>query len=420
MTILRSLLIPIAPPYPAFCGRDLRNWQNARCLSQISRLGVYSLYSNELAYDVIPPLKLEFWQHSCGATRVPPTNQIIHARAWPFDPMGHPADVHYLENVSDEIAEILATFKPHLVVIEGLSLYRYIDIVRQSNSRIVLDCHNVEAMLYQEIGDNSYGDHLPARLIRNLLPVRTKLIERNAVTSVDQIWVCSDADANSIKHLYGASTPIQVVPNGVDVSGYDPAVFSRSRRSEGSENPGKTLIFPAWFRWEPNAVAVSFLLNELWPRLAGSFPGCRLLLAGRDPTPEMITVSRHDSRIVVTGDVPDIRPYLAAATAMVVPLFQGGGTRFKILEAFAARVPVVSTAKGAEGLAVEDGKHLLLAETVDAFIGALQRLWSDQQLAAQLAANGLELVREFYSFPAVHHQIVNAVHELISDMIPLE
>jgi glycosyltransferase involved in cell wall biosynthesis len=420
MTILRSLLIPIVLPYPAFCGRDLRNWQNARCLSKISRLGVYSLYSNELAYDVIPPLNLEFWRHSRVATRMPAPNQIIQARAWPFDPMGHPADVHYLENVSDEIAEILATFKPHLVVIEGLSLYRYIDIVRQSNSRIVLDCHNVEAMLYQEIGDNSYGDHLPARLIRNLLPVRTKLIERNAVTSVDQIWVCSDADANSIKHLYGASTPIQVVPNGVDVSGYYPAVFSRSRRSEGSENPGKTLIFPAWFRWEPNAVAVSFLLNELWPRLAGSFPGCRMLLAGRDPTPEMITASRHDSRIVVTGGVPDIRPYLAAATAMVVPLFQGGGTRLKILEAFAAGVPVISTAKGAEGLAVEDGKHLLLAETVDAFIGALQRLWSDQQLAAQLAASGLELVREFYSFRAVHHQIVNAVHELISDMIPLE
>jgi len=413
MTVLRSLLIPIALPYPPLSGRDLRNWQNAWCLSRISRLGVYSLYSNDRVCDVIPPLQLEFWRHSPDATRIPAPNQIIHARAWPFDPMGHPADLHYLENVANDIAAILASFNPDLVVIEGLSLYRYIDIVKQSHSRVVLDCHNVEAMLFQEIADKSYGGHLRARLIQDLLPVRTKLIEQNAVRSVDQIWVCSDADASSFKALYGTSTPIHVVPNGLDVTSYGPAVVGRSYRAEGSENSGKTLIFPAAFEWEPNAVAVSFLLNELFPRLVNTFPDCRLLFAGRDPTPEMIMASRNDSRILVTGDVPDIRPYLAAATAMVVPLFQGGGTRFKILEAFAASVPVVSTAKGAEGLAVENGKHLLIAETANEFMNAINRLWVEEDLGRRLAANGLQLVTESYSFPVINQKIGHAVHALL-------
>jgi glycosyltransferase involved in cell wall biosynthesis len=115
---------------------------------------------------------------------------------------------------------------------------------------------------------------------------------------------------------------------------------------------------------------------------------------------------------VITGEVPDMRPYLAAAAGMVVPLFQGGGIRFKILEAFAANVPVISTAKGAEGLAVEDGKHLLLAETADEFVAAVQRLRTDEHLANRLAANGLQLVTKSYSFSVISQQIADAVHQL--------
>jgi glycosyltransferase involved in cell wall biosynthesis len=126
----------------------------------------------------------------------------------------------------------------------------------------------------------------------------------------------------------------------------------------------------------------------------------------------MIDAARQDSRIMVTGAVPDTRPYLAAATAMVVPLFQGGGTRFKILEAFAANLPVISTGKGAEGLGVENKKHLLLAETADEFVEAIQLLWTDGHLAKQLAANGLQLVKESYSFPVISRQIRDAVREL--------
>jgi glycosyltransferase involved in cell wall biosynthesis len=212
--------------------------------------------------------------------------------------------------------------------------------------------------------------------------------------------------------LYGTSLPVRIVPNGVDVTSYDVARTSRCHRPETSNRTGKALIFPAVFSWEPNIVAASFLINNFFPRLAAVFPDCRLLLAGARPTPEMIAAAEGEPRIVITGSVPDMRPYLAAASAMIVPLFQGGGTRFKILEAFAANLPVISTAKGAEGLAVRDGTHLLIAETADEFVQALQRLWNDERLAQELAVNGLELVQQSYSFDATSRRIAAAVDEL--------
>jgi glycosyltransferase involved in cell wall biosynthesis len=178
-------------------------------------------------------------------------------------------------------------------------------------------------------------------------------------------------------------------------------------------NPtGKVLIYPAVYGWKPNVVAALFLIQEFFPRLAGASPDCQLLIAGARPTLEMITAAEGEPRIVITGSVPDMRPYLAAVSAMIVPLFQGGGTRFKILEAFAANLPVISTAKGAEGLAVRDGTHLLIAETADEFVQAVHRLWNDERLARELAANGLELVQQSYSFEATGRRIAQAVGEL--------
>jgi glycosyltransferase involved in cell wall biosynthesis len=408
MRSVRTLSIAVTLPYPPLNGRDLRNWENICGLSNIGRVGVFGL-SPANYIDAIPPTTVEFWRRPTDPYLS--QKELMAARAWPLDPTGHPSSV-YSEGVAREIKGIIAKFDPQVVVIEGLWLYRYIEVVKQFDVPVVLDCHNVEAALYQEFANNSHGDDLPARLVREVLPARTRLIEQKAVASVDQIWVCSEEDAALMKRLHGTSTPIHVVSNGVNVDSYAGAA-GRCRHSVPSTHQGKTLIFPAAFKWEPNTVAASFLIHEFFPRLAKVFPDCQLLLAGREPSAEMINAAERDARIVVTGEVSDIRPYLAAAKAMVVPLFQGGGTRFKILEAFAAGVPVISTAKGAEGLAVENGKHLLFAETADEFVAAVGRLWTDTNLGNRLAAHGLELVTESYSLPAVIQQIAQAVYQLV-------
>jgi glycosyltransferase involved in cell wall biosynthesis len=145
----------------------------------------------------------------------------------------------------------------------------------------------------------------------------------------------------------------------------------------------------------PNADGIAWFVREVWPQT----PDARLLVVGRDP-PESVLRLASD-RIAVTGAVPDVAPYFARATAVIVPLLSGGGTRLKILEAFAAGRAVVSTSIGAEGLEVSDGRHLLLADGAHAFAEATGRLLADPELRARLAAEARKLVQERYDWRAL-------------------
>jgi glycosyltransferase involved in cell wall biosynthesis len=126
----------------------------------------------------------------------------------------------------------------------------------------------------------------------------------------------------------------------------------------------------------------------------------------------MAAAAERDARIVVTGAVADMLPFFAAADAMAVPLTRGGGTRLKILEALAATVPVISTRKGAEGLAVEDGTQVLLAEDAAQFVEAIARVWTEPELAERLRANGLALLKRSYSWEVSSLRIARAIAEL--------
>jgi glycosyltransferase involved in cell wall biosynthesis len=206
-----------------------------------------------------------------------------------------------------------------------------------------------------------------------------------------------------LQRAYRPDARVHVVPNGVDVACYD-SEPARDRRADAP-----AIVYPAMFTYAPNARAARFLIDEVMPLLDGSH---RLLLVGSMPTPAMLEASRRDERIVVTGAVPDMRPFLQAATAMAVPLFEGSGTRFKILEAFASRVPVVTTSVGADGLDVTPGTHVLMAETAEQFVAALRMLRGEPGVVERLVEHGYDLVKRRYSWDAACGCIARAVADL--------
>jgi len=125
-------------------------------------------------------------------------------------------------------------------------------------------------------------------------------------------------------------------------------------------------------------------------------------------------MARNSDRIVVTGAVPSVVPYLRNVALAVVPLRYESGTRFKILEAFACRTPVVSTSLGAEGLRVENGKHLIIADTPDKFAEAMLQLRADAGLRSRLTDEAYALVHQEYDLPAAERQI-KAILKTLSD-----
>jgi len=255
---------------------------------------------------------------------------------------------------------------------------------------IVLTQHNVQSQI-----PYSYVMAQPAlkrlTLWREWLDYwKWKYVEIAWSRAADVIVAVSQSEAAYYrKHLPGI--PVVVVPNGVDVDYF----ASVQRNPEPA-----TLLFTGGMNWLPNVDAVCYFCREIYPSIKAQRPDVRLLIVGRDPAPRVQALA-DDPSVTVTGRVADVRPYFGRATAFVVPLRAGGGTRLKILEAFAARVPVVSTPLGCEGLDVNDGNHLLVADTPQAFAQQTLRLLEDAHLQARLTEAGYDLARTVYDYPVV-------------------
>ena len=153
--------------------------------------------------------------------------------------------------------------------------------------------------------------------------------------------------------------------------------------------------------WLPNIDGVRWFVKEVLPVLRERRPACTVAVAGRRPTREVEELAARDSGIIITGTVPDIRPYLWGSRVAIVPLRIGGGTRLKIYESMAAGIPVVSTTVGAEGLIYHDGKDILIADSPATFARACADLLEDAERRARIADAALRLVAERFSWEAV-------------------
>jgi glycosyltransferase involved in cell wall biosynthesis len=222
-----------------------------------------------------------------------------------------------------------------------------------------------------------------------------RLHRRIAETAVPV--VCSDIDASR-----SGLRNVRVIPNSYKLS--DPHL----RNAEvGSKY---TVMFQGTLRYPPNADAARFLIEEIAPHLASLVPGVQVLLVG--VIPQNFAVEGDPSLVTLVGPVVDIAEELVQADVIVVPLRFGSGTRIKILEAFAHRIPVVSTSLGAEGLEVEDGVHLIIADDAVSIAQACAALLSNNALAETIAANAYALFLERYESSKVQERIRELICEV--------
>jgi len=263
----------------------------------------------------------------------------------------------------------------------------------------ILDVHNVEHDVLRQAA--ARGELL--RRIFNQIEYRK--FRREEVAAWRRATACvatSAADAVVVERATGRS--VAVVPNGVDLSSFPRAPLAGT-------DPA-ALVFVGAMRYRPNAEAACWFVEAVLPEVRRVLPGATLALVGADP-PDEVRALAATAGVTVTGTVPDVRPWLRTAGTVVVPLLSGGGTRLKILEAFAAGRPVVSTTLGAAGLAVRDGEHLLIADTPVEFVGALTRLAADPELRQRLGDAAFALVVARYQWSAVAQEL-DAVYDRVA------
>ncbi|MDP8989825.1 MAG: glycosyltransferase [Acidobacteriota bacterium] len=293
--------------------------------------------------------------------------------------------------VSRLLAEILLAGSFDAVQIEGVHLSAYLPVIRSAASRPVIlsDWHNIESEILHR-----YSQVNPS-LMRRAYAWRTANLLEGAETrllAACEVHTVTSERERALLQVRNPAAEIHVIPNGVDVQ------YFRSQEMDPSA-PRTNLLFAGSMDYSANVDAVVWFVNDIWPKLSRQHPALSFTIVGRDPKPEVRSLA--GDRVSVTGTVPDVRPYYSGALAAVVPLRIGSGTRLKILEAMAAGIPVISTRLGAEGLDLEDGTHLLLADSAAEMIAVITRLATSPELWLRLSRSAREVVSRSYDWRAI-------------------
>ncbi len=253
----------------------------------------------------------------------------------------------------------------------------------------VLFQHNVESTIWKR--HTEYAPSPWHRAYCRAQYERMLLYEAEVCRAAKNIIAVSGADAGEMQSLYGASR-IASVPTGVDIEYFAPP---------HAISPAQDLVFVGAMDWRPNVDGLNWFVSRVLPLIRSQRPDCSLVVVGRCPTPEVLAWAASDSRIHVTGTVDDVRPYLWQSALSIVPLRIAAGTRLKIYEAMAAKLPVVSTTVGAEGLDIRDGENISIADTPEQFAERCLALLDDPDGRRRMAANAFENIAACYSWEVV-------------------
>jgi polysaccharide biosynthesis protein PslH len=249
---------------------------------------------------------------------------------------------------------------------------------------LVLDEHNVEYEVFQRMHEGERS--LVRRSFNRLEFRRFRRFEQRWWRRVDGCVVTSPREELMVAS-HAPTTPTAVVPNGVDLACFQP---------NGATIEPQTLVFNGILDYRPNLDAAFHLVDDIWPLVVQRCPDARLTIVGRGHPGDMRSLSRPG--VTLTGAVPDVRPYLQRAAVVGVPIRMGGGTRLKVVEGLAMGKAMVSTSLGCEGIAVNDGEHLLIADGAEAFASEVVRLFGDARRAGRLGFAGRALMENEYSW----------------------
>jgi len=269
------------------------------------------------------------------------------------------------------IAAAAAGERYELAVIEHFWCAPYWEQAAAVSDGTILDLHNIESVLHERCANTESGAHgLAHRAFRRIC----RDLEEELLPRFTYLLAASEQDAKRLRDISPTSN-VLVYPNSI------PRAPLPQKREENA------VVFSGNLEYHPNVSAVRYFRKEIWPGLRDRWPGLVWRLVGKNPR-AVEKLIRGDARIELTGPVDDAVAELARAKVALVPLLAGSGTRFKILEAWAAGVPVVSTPLGAEGLPARHGEHLLVAEGARAFQEAVSALLASPALRDRIGRAG--------------------------------
>jgi sugar transferase (PEP-CTERM/EpsH1 system associated) len=382
-------------PYPPNQGSKTRAFHLLKALARRHSVAVVSFED--------APLKPE-WRRAveemCPRVEVVREKPFARPRlrswlGW-FSPTPSAVVAGYSRQMSETVRAVAGGWNPDVVIAMTFAAAPY--ALEVEGVRRVVDVDNLLALMLRE---EYLGTAGPLRRARRYLAYRKlRRYERMLFSQFDLCLVTSALDCGRIReYIPLRDSQISLVPNGVDLEYFAP---------NGQSPDGDSLVFTGSLAYDPNRDAMEYFLEEIFPEIRRTRPSAHLTVTGAAGGAPLRPELRQDS-VRFTGYLDDVRPVVRGSAASVAPLRKGAGTRLKILESMALGTPVVSTSKGAEGLRVEPGVHLLMADHASEFASQTTHLLTDPGLRASLAENARRLVTHEYAWDSIGGQFEQAV-----------
>lgn len=285
-----------------------------------------------------------------------------------------------------------------VIHVDTISLVPY--VTKYKDIKIVLNHHNIESLMLLRRAENEknwlkkiYFWQEGKKLMR---------FERKLCGSFSLNVTCSHLDTDRLKTIAPNIKCIDV-PNGVDLQYFQPVDVAKVEKS---------LIFAGGLSWYPNLDAMNFFLSKVWPQLVVEIPTISFTIIGRNPPEWMLALQAEYPNLKVTGFVDDVRPYLSQAHIYICPIRDGGGTKLKVLDALAMRMPLVADPIACEGIDVIDGESVIYATTPEDYVDSIKRLINDPVLCKKISDTGATIIHQNYSFESLGKKLSDAYHQL--------
>jgi len=388
---LKVLIIDEEVPYPPDAGKRIRTWNLLNSLAQKHHVHLLcygrdqdsssiALRSAGIALHLVNPL-----QESTGFSL------YLRLMANLFSPYPFSVTKHYSSSFRRAFNDLQENGHWDLIHCEWTPYARFFSSRRTTPTLIAT--HNVESQIWRRRAECS--KNFLERIFFGLQEAKMLWFERRALRRATAVTAVTEADAESMRK-WGAHA-VTVVPNGVDLAMYLGITDQNQVESE--------ILSVASLDWFPNIDAIEYFVNEIFPSIRKALPNIVFRIVGRRPTESLRAKLSAVPGIDFVGEVKDVRSYLDRAAVIVVPLRIGGGSRLKILEALAAGKAVVSTSVGAEGLDLNPGKDVLIADSPHDFARGVINLLLAKAARRELGANGRKLVTEKYGWDEIGRRL---------------
>jgi len=385
--MVKLLMLTPQVPYPPRQGTALRNWGILQGLAAHCEVSLLSFAAPDQSQDAPELLASTV----ARAALIPQPVRTMKDRLLDLVRASRPDLALRLQSAAfrEQLVSWLDVEHFDWVLAEGLEMAPYLDAVwgHQAHPRVALDAHNCEYLLQKRafLTDLTRPKRWAGAAYSFVQWRRLRRYEAEVCRKADLVIAVSDHDGAALRAIAPGVTPL-LIPNGISVADY--GAFG-----EAAALQQPAFVFTGTMDFRPNVDGVLWFVREVWPRIRAALPGAHFYVVGKRPHRRLEPL-REVPGVVITGGVPDTRPFIRAATVYVVPLWVGGGTRFKILEAGAMQKPMVSTSLGAEGFP-DVGTALTLADDADSFARACIGLVEDRTLRDALGARAGDFVASY-------------------------